>query len=212
MILKTKILIALLPTLLILGCSNEARHVPPLWQWPFSAIGNSVENSLYYKKRSKVKAYIISHYDDLKTEVKKGDGVHLDEVLSRIHIKQSDMEVTKQRLQKDYLTMFENTEIITEDVMNAYSSIYVASSRQETKTINGFSYTEASNIISQYLKGDFDGFKYAIEEKDKTYFMPLLKSLKIKQADHKTIFLERLFSQYDYYFIEPVVVSIMVMH
>jgi hypothetical protein len=192
-----------------LGCSNQAQHLPPLWQVPGAMISNSIENNIYSTKREAVKTYVTENYIDLKDEVKNGTGEHLTKILDIIHVKQGNIQAAKQHLQKDYKFMFENTDIISEFMMNIYASMYLHTMSKETKTINGFSYTQASNIIKKYIDRDFASFRRALQSADASYMQELLDILRITEAQNKNSFLDNLFKEYNHFYIEPVVVGIM---
>ena len=210
-LIKKTSLTLLISSVFLLGCSNnEARHVPPLWKMPTAMIGNAIGNTIYGAKRDAIKKYIVQHYDDLNTEIKMGDGYHLDHILQRMSVKKDDVQATKNQLQNDYVAMFENIDIITESIMNQYAFLYIATSSEKTKTINGFSYTAASNIIKQYLRDDFSRFKTALKEKNISHIEPLLNALNIQETQNRATLRDYIFTQYDQYVIEPVVVGIMV--
>ncbi len=192
------------------GCAKEASHLPSVFELPVVLVSNTIENSIYNSRRKAVKKYIVTHYDDVKIEIQKSEGVHLNELISIADIDENDHQKAKNQWQKDYSIMFENKQLITESIMQYYSAIYIATSTEKRKTINGFSYTEASNIIKNYLTNNFETFRLAIFSKNTKKLKALTNSLNIKTLENKNLFLNKIMKNYDKYFIEPVIVGIMV--
>ena len=195
--------------LLFVGCSSkDANHLPSLWELPGAVIGSAVENSVYAHKRSNVKQYIITHYDVLRQEVKAGDGVHLNAVLNKANIRTSSIATVKKSLQKEHATMFKNTLLSTEAVMQAFGALYL--SKEKTKTMNGFTYTQASNMVQAHLKKHFEAFRLSLKHKTITGLAPLTHKLKMKNPNKRNAFYASLWKRYDALIIEPVVVGFMV--
>ncbi len=192
------------------GCASEPSHLPSVFELPVVIAGSAIENTIYGARRDRVKSYVITHYEGLKEDIKKGEGAHVNALLLKVGVDKNNHQKASGQWQKDYFIMFENKELITESIMRNYSRIYIASSSKQTKTINGFSYTEASNIIKNYLKHDFEVFHSSIKNKDESGLNALISKLKIQNTENKKLFLEDILTKYDSYFIEPVVVGAMV--
>ena len=195
---------------LVCGCSNQARHVPYWWQIPGALVSNSLENSIYNSKRAAIKNYVLKNYVDLKNEIKNKNGDHLDEVLRLTKIKDGKTKMVKERLQKDFLIMFENTENISDFLTNLYVSLYLDTISKSTKKINGFSYGEIKNITQNFISNDFRRFKIAVEQQDQSYFREFFKALKIIETNNQNAFMAHIYKEYDRFFIEPVVVGIII--
>ena len=190
------------------GCSREASHLPTILSLPKALVTTTIENSIYNARRNKVKEYVVANYDALKTEVRKGQGVHLDELLLVSDVVNKNQ--VKKQLQRDYVTMFENIDLMTESIMQKFTSIYVHESQEKLKTINDFSYTQASNIIKFYLKENLEVFRSAVKNGDPAIIKKLADELNIQKVDHREIFSDYILEKYNNYFIEPVVVGVMV--
>ncbi len=205
--MKTTFLI-ILTCLFLTSCSREPSHIPSVLSLPKALVTNTIENSVYNAKRRKVKEYVVANYDGLKLEIKNGEGAHLGELLSKANVQ--DTESTKKQLQRDYEVMFENVDLMTESMINKYSFIYISQSREKLKTINGFTYTQASKIISSYLNKNMNDFESALREKNSRNIQSLVDELNIQESDRRKIFLDFILEQHENYFIEPVVVGVMV--
>lgn len=204
-----KILMPLL-LLFLLSCShrNDASHLPSPLELPGAIIGTTIDNAIYGHKRTKVKRYIVAHYDALKPEIKAGDGRHVDALLDVSDIKTSHSSRIKHELQQEFDTMFKNVQLSTEAVMQTFSSLYLP--QKGTKTINGFTYTHAYNIVQGYLNENFEVFRLSLKNKTTTGFIPLTKILHINESVKQKYFYESLWKRYDALIIEPVVVTVMV--
>ena len=200
----TKLLLLL--SFFILGCSSkDASHLPSLLELPGAVISRTIENTVYTHKRNKVKQYIVNHYDVLKREIKKGEGSHIEALLAKADIDKEKYSKTKKELQTDYNTMFRNMILSSEAVMNAFGALYL--SKEKTKTMNGFTYTQASNIIKRHLKHHFEAFRLSLKHKKSDGLQGLASKLHIKEKER---FYKLLYERYDDLIIEPVVVAIMV--
>jgi hypothetical protein len=197
--------------ILLLACcsSKEASHLPSLWELPSAIIGTTIENTMYGYKRSKVKKYVITHYNILKYEIQSGEGIHLDTLLENANIKISKRAEVKKKLQEEYVTMFNSTLLATEAVMQTFEALYLP--KEKTKTMHGFSYTQAYNIIQSQLSKHFDVFRLSLEHQTTTGIVPLVKKLHITDSTKQKHFYTNLWKRYDPLIIEPVVVTIMAM-
>lgn len=193
--------------MLLASCSREASHLPSVLSLPSAIVTNTISNSIYNARRNKIKNYVVTHYEDLKTDIKKGEGDHLSELLFSADV--SDVSSAQKQLQHDYTMMFKNVDLITESMMNKFSALYVGQSTAKLKTINGFSYSDASQIIRGYLEENFDRFRVSIKNKDFEGHKILADKLNIQDAGLRKLFFDDIMEQYDSYFIEPVVVGVM---
>ena len=199
----------LLMLLFLNACSTkEASHFPSPLELPGAIISTTVENAFYEHKRSKVKAYIISHYDAIKHDIRLGKGTHIENLLHQADIKASTRSTVKKALQKDYYVMFQNTQLSTEAVMQAFETLYLP--KKKTKTMNDFTYTQAYNIVQSELRKHFEIFRLSLKYQTTTGLLPFIKKLHISDPKKQQHFYERLWKRYDALIIEPVVVSVMV--
>jgi len=190
------------------ACSTkEASHLPSPLELPIAIISTTIENTLYGHKRSKMKAYIISHYDAIKHDIRLGKGTHLENLLHQADIKTSARSTVKNALQKDYPVMFQNTQLSTEAVMQAFGTLYLP--KKKTKTIHGFTYTQAYNIVQSELHKHFEVFRLSLKYQTTTGLLPFIKKLHISNPKKQQHFYESLWKRYDALIIEPVVVSVM---
>jgi len=190
----------------ILGCSSkDASHLPSVFELPGAIISSTIENTVYSHKRNKVKHYIVDHYDVLKREIKKGEGSHIEVLLAKADIDKEKYSKIKKELQTDYNTMFRNTILSSEAVMNAFGSLYLP--KEKTKTMNGFTYTQASHIVKRHLKHHFEAFRLSLKHKKSDGLQGLAGKLHIKEKER---FYKLLYDRYDDLIIEPVVVAVMV--
>ncbi len=196
--------------LFLSACTQQASHLPSWWQLPGALIGNTIENAAYNKKRNAVKNYVVKHYDELKMDVQNGTGEHFEKILSLAGIKPADRPNARREIQENYATLFENTDLISNIIMHNYTSLYRDRIYRQTKTINGFSYNQAYQIIQDFIVKDIDGFHHAVKVRNHQYFDDLSKKLTIESSEKNNMFLNHIFDQYDQFFIEPVVVGIMV--
>ena len=195
--------------LFLTACSTrEASHLPSLLELPGALISSSIENANYGHKRSQVKSYIVTHYNILKQEVRRGDGIHLSELLQIASISTTSRATVKHTIQHDYQTMFRNMTLSTEATMHAFGALYPA--KQRTKTTHGFSYTRASGIVQRYLRSHFDTFRTSLQHKSSQGLKPLAQRLRINDPAKRKRFYASLWARYDALIIEPVVVGVMI--
>ena len=204
-----KIIIPLI-LLLLLSCTdkNDGSHLPLPLELPSAIIGTTVDNAIYGHKRTKVKHYVIENYDSLKVEIKAGDGVHFNALLDKADIQTLQRNRVKQELSQEYDSLFKNTQLSTEAVMNTFSALYLP--KEGTKTINGFTYTQAYNIVQAYLENHFDIFRLSLKNKITQGLITLINDLNIDDKNKQNLFYESLWKRYDTLIIEPVVVAVMV--
>ena len=195
--------------LFLTACSTrEASHLPSLLELPGALISSGIENANYGHTRSQVKRYILAHYNILKQEVRRGDGMHLSELLQVARISTTSRATVKHTIQHDYQTMFRNVILSTEAAMHAYGALYPTKKR--TKTTHGFSYSRASNIVQRYLRSHFDAFRTSLQHKSSQGLKPLAQRLRINDPAKRKRFYASLWARYDALIIEPVVVGVMV--
>ena len=60
------------------ACAGGASHVPPLWQLPGAAVGSTIDNEVYGRRRAKVKKYVAENWIQIQTDISLGGGVALN--------------------------------------------------------------------------------------------------------------------------------------
>lgn len=69
------------------GCkTNEASHLPALWQLPGAAVGSVFENVPYKARRKKVERFTGAHYNQIADDIHAGGGGALTQVLNLAHV------------------------------------------------------------------------------------------------------------------------------
>ena len=195
--------------LLLGGCgSKNASHLPSIFELPGAIIGSAMENTRYNAKRKKIERYVSSHYEALKEEIYAGKGEHLQEVLTLANIKKAKQLEVQQILKKEYATLFQRTQHITETTMQAFGGLYLP--EEKTKKMNGFTYTEASNMIDRYIKAHYEEYKNAIQENQATHTSVLADMLHINPSAKRDLFLQSFKNKYFEFYEDVVVVSIMI--
>lgn len=189
------------------ACSNQASHIPPVWQLPFLLSSVGTENYIHDHKEKKIKQYVKLNYKALRVQIKQKNGSNLDKILNMLNIKKSNLTQTKNQLFKNFETMFYLSQLITERIMRIFTSLYMPKSKYD-KTINGFSYSDAYHIIQNYLINDFEKFRLSIKQ-NKPNITTISKQLKLTKTDIQTM-KQALLHKYDDIFIDPVVVGFMV--
>ena len=66
--------------------SDDASHIPPVWQIPGAAAGAVIENGLYNQRRKRVKSYIAAHYAAFLSDIAAGGGAVSTQAFTRAHI------------------------------------------------------------------------------------------------------------------------------
>ena len=196
-------------SLFLLGCSSkEASHLPSLLEFPVAVISTAVENTRYNSRRNRVKQYVIAEYESLQTEVRRGRGTHLTELMRITGIKTSQQAKAQQALRRDYNMMFHNTMLITEAVMRAFGSQYMSS--QKTKRMNGVSYSEGYRRVERYIKSYFIPFRIAMKQGSDVQLNHLADLLHIRDSVKREKFITMLRGKYNDLYIDTVVVGFMV--
>jgi len=78
-------LLALICLALLTACSG-ASHIPPPWELPGAAAGAIFENAAYGAKRKRVKQFLSSNYDALKTDLETSSGPALRQAFELSHV------------------------------------------------------------------------------------------------------------------------------
>ena len=104
--------------------------------------------------------------------------------------------------------MFQNILLSTEAIMQTFSTLYLP--QVKTKTINGFTYNQAYNIVNAHLRKHFETFRLSLQHKTSMGLTPLIKKLHIKNPQKEQQFYRSLWKRYDVLIIEPVVVGVMI--
>jgi len=209
MMQKINLITLSLLTTLLMGCnSKNANHIN-IFQLPGAVVGSVIENAVYNRKREKVEGYAQANYELLKSEIKRGEGKHLDEVLKLANVGSAEVPLVKQKLKKDYMSMFHNVELTAEPIMQAFSRLYMPKSAKD-KTMNGFSYTQAWKIVSQRVDRDFEILRADVKQGQHDVLSKIADDLHMNDKGKRKIFLQTLEGKYNDIFVDPLVVGVMI--
>ena len=193
---------------LLTACSKEANHLPSIFELPGAIISTGIENTIYSHKRNKIKRYVVLHYDQLDREIAQGKGEALDRLLKRMEISRHDTFDIKRKLQKDHATMFRNSELATEAVIQSFSALYPPA--KHSKTLNGMKYDQVYMIVSHYIQSHYPQFKKALQRQNPKALSTLADRLHLVDPSKRTRFYRLLLAREDALLIEPVVTGIMI--
>jgi len=193
--------------LTLTGCSSKNWNYLNILQLPGAILDSVFDNNSYNRKRKKVESYAKIHYDELKEEIKVKKGKHIDEIMKLAGIKESKYSKMRIQLNKDYKTIFHNSERITEKLVQNMSRLYEV--KEKTKEINGFSYTQISKITKEYVDSNFEKIRLSVKDNKSEIFMALADKLNIKDKKKKEAFTNSLKGKHFELYTDLVVVSVM---
>ena len=191
----------------LIGCESKDGINLNILEFPGTLIGSLIDNNSYNSRRKEVEQYSITHYKILREEIKNKKGIHLDNLMKISNIKSPNFSTVKNQLQKDYNTIFHNTQRVTEKLTQTMSHLYWV--KEKTKTINGFSYTELSIIINNYVEKNFESIRIGVKNKNLEILNPLIEKLNIKETEKKEAFKESLKGKHFDIYTDLLVVAIM---
>jgi hypothetical protein len=194
--------------LTLMSCSSKNGNYLNILQLPGTLLDSVFDNSSSKIKREKVEAYAKLHYDALKKEIKLKEGKHLDTILKLAGIETSHYSKIKIQLNRDYKTIFHNTQRVSEKLVQNMSRLYEV--KEKTKEINGFSYTQISEISKKYVENHFETIRRAIKDSKSEIFVPLAEQLNIKESKKKDAFINSLNGKHFELYTDLVVVAVMV--
>jgi len=193
---------------LLTACSKEANHLPSIFELPGAILSTGIENSIYSHKRDRIKRYIVLHYSQLDREIAQGKGATLDRLLKLMEISRHDTIQVKRKLQKDHPTMFRNSELVTEAVVQSFAAVYPPA--KQSKTLNGMEYTQVHLIVSHYIQSHYPQFRKALQRQNPKALSILADRLHLVDSSKRTRFYRRILAREDALLIEPVVTGIMI--
>ena len=194
--------------LTLTSCSSKNGEYLNILQLPGAILDSVFDNSSSKIKREKVEAYAKLHYDALKKEINLKEGKHLNSILKLAGIEASHYPKIKVQLNKDYKTIFHNTQRVSEKLVQNMSRLYEV--KEKTKEINGFSYTQVSEISKKYVESHFEAIRLAVKEGKSEIFIPLAEQLNIKESKKKDTFINSLKGKHFELYTDLVVVAVMV--
>ena len=204
---KIKLLTSSLILSLFVACSSkDANHI---FVNPISAVLGGIDNANYSAKEKRVFNYIKKHYTVLKKEITKGEGNHIEEVLRIASIEDSKFPTVKQALKRDYKTIFHNVEIISEPIMRSFSSLYMPKSKED-KTMNGFTYNQAWNIVQRHVDNNYDLLQSNVKNSEHTVLTEIANNLHINNAKKRTPFIHSLDNKYESLYLDLLTTGIMI--
>ncbi|NSX55269.1 hypothetical protein [Parasulfitobacter algicola] len=114
--MKARIL--LLPAVAgLLGCTNEASHVPNVLLLPGYAVSTAIENAAYYRKRDQVEVFVKNNHPSLINEILTGGGPLLQEAMKIARVPMSEREALLLELQENKNLYAENAEAMVVTLM-----------------------------------------------------------------------------------------------
>jgi len=193
--------------LTVMGCNTKNGSHFNILQLPGKIIDSVFDNNSYHVKKEKIEKYTKIHYNSLREEVKAKSGKHLDEIMNIAEIELSKQDSIRKQLSKEYKTIFHNSQMITEKLVQIISKLYLP--KEKTKKINGFTYTELSRMTKVYIDEHFEEIRLAIQDKKSDIFIPLSKKLNIDDKSKQEIFITSLLGKHAELYDDLVVASIM---
>jgi len=194
--------------LTLTSCSSKNGNYLNILQLPGAILDSVFDKNSCNIKRKKVEAYASLHYDVLKEEIKAKKGKHIDEIMKLAGIEESHYSKMRNQLNKDSETIFHNTQRVTEKLVQNMSRIYEV--KEKTKEINGFSYTQISEITKEYVDSNFETIRLAVRDSESGIFMALAEQLNIKDTKKREAFTHSLKGKHFELYTDLVVVSVMV--
>ena len=199
----------LLATMFLSSCSgNGDSHLPSVFELPGAIVGSAIDNATYNVKRRKVEAYVANNYEALREDVEQGGGQVLEGALDSAGIKGGKRNQAKNDLISNRSTYFYNTEIVTGNLINPFASLYLA--READKKINGFSYTEARQIIKNFADQNFEELRLSVKSNQGSALDGLASRLNIQDPQKRSQFKQKSQRLYKTIYLETVTVVFMV--
>jgi len=195
-------------TLTVTGCNTKDGSFFNILQLPGVILDSVFDNHSCHIKKEKVKNYVEENYEVIRKEIKDQKGEYLDEMMKLAEIKTSDYIIIKKRLHNNYQTIFKNSQRVTEKLVQIMSRLYEV--KEKRKTINGFSYTEISEITKSYIDKNFEEIRLAIKNGKSEVFIPLAKQLNIKDKLKREKFIKSLNEKHFELYDDLLVVAVMV--
>ncbi len=195
-------------TLTLTSCSSKNGDYLNILQLPGAILDSVFDRNSCNIKRKKVEAYATLHYDELKKEIKAKKGKHIDEIMKLAGIEESRYPKIRNQLNKESKTIFHNTQRVTERLVQTMSRLYEV--KEKTKEINGFSYTQISEITKEYVESNFETIRLAVRDNKSGIFMALADKLNIKDRKKREAFTHSLKGKHFELYTDLIVVSVMV--
>lgn len=192
----------------LIACSNNASHMPNVFQLPGAVVGSAIDNAVYNARRNKVTAFVKEHYSEIHQDVMAGGGQHLQQALLVAEIPETKHKQAIQQLISDQTLYFNPSEKVANQLMHGFAALYPVS--QASKTINGFSYSQAHQLIENYAKTHSEALKVAIQQGQGDALLGLTKILNISNSATQQQFNASAKAAYVRIYIEPLVVFFMV--
>ena len=194
-------------TLTITSCSTKDGSYFNILQLPGAILDSVFDNNSCHIKKEKVEAYTKQHYNLLRDEIKAKKGKHIEELMKLAEIKESEYSKMLTQLNKDYKTIFHNRQRVTEKLVQNMSRIYEV--KEKTKKINGFSYSQISEITQKYVDTNFEKIRLAIKSSKSEIFVPLAEQLNIKDSTKQKSFINSLREKHFELYDDLLVVAVM---
>lgn len=206
----TKSIVGLFCVFLLSACTQNDSHLPSILSLPGAAAGSVFENARHKAKRKKVAAYVTQHYLEMRQDVSKGGGKALEGAFDVAGIKGAKRSKARERFLSSQQHTFRNSRLVTNNVITVFTALYVKSGSPESKKINGFSYSEAREIIHDFSQNNFESLRIAVQKGQGIGLQQLVSRLKITDQEKNNLFKKKAQALYYKIYLEPVIMTIMV--
>jgi len=89
------------PTFLMAACSQEANHLGDPLLLPFNAASTVIGNAAYEKRRGQVEVVVKSNYEEIKRDIRAGQGPALTKAFDTAGVPAADRPFRVIQLQSD---------------------------------------------------------------------------------------------------------------
>ena len=203
-VMKYRTLIAVLASLLFTSaCNMGAGHVPRGMEVlaPVAAVSNTISKAAYKRNINKIKHYLGSNYDVLKSETYQGDGAHLEQLILLVERDGNKLPQFKSKLQQEYGSLFSNSRRLSMQISSISAQLSPRNQRQHIPP-----YQVRMSLLGD-IDANYDAFRIAVKNRDTGRLSRTADILSVSPANREP-FYSQLSSQYDALFLEPVAVRI----
>ncbi|HIO92263.1 MAG TPA: hypothetical protein EYG68_05380 [Leucothrix mucor] len=201
-----------LPVMVLLfsACSsNSASHLPSPFELPGAVIGSVFENATYGARRRRVESYVAKNYLAIRNDVRQGGGQTLEDAFNVAGIKGAKRNKAKSNFLNNKAHYFHHVVSVSDNLMHNFAALYVSKSKADKK-INGFTYSEARNVIRNYADKNFESLRIAIQQGQGGGLEELASRLNINDAQKRVTFKQRAKPLYKTIYLELVTVGLMI--
>ncbi len=87
--------------LLLVGCAQEASHLPNPLLLPGQAVSNAAQNASYKARRARVAEHVRAHHPTLIAEIAADGGPHLQQAMHLARVPAQNRDALQRRLRQD---------------------------------------------------------------------------------------------------------------